>query len=127
MLETWLFTGLQHFRRLSLGSLGAVGGAVTLALAGVLAGILAAALTLTVILAFAGVLGGVRRSLCHGGADVGGADGLSIEADSGTADETGESSSESDILKVLHLEGTPFFAGWAARTIPRGRWCRVNH
>src|ERR1700756_3158820 len=99
---------LLHELRLDRLRFGAVGGASTLALAGVFAVVVfvASALALAVVLAFAGVLGYIRFVLgYHDAQESSGtcrccrlARGrLGVKASGGTAEEAGESRGQSDV------------------------------
>jgi hypothetical protein len=112
------YTSLPRGSRLLLGAIGRAG---TLALAVVLASMLlvAAALSLAVVLSLAGMLGerllaifshrtsDSRRDACVTG------EGLSIETDSGAAQEARESCGQCEVAYGVGLhEEFPFF-GWA--------------
>jgi hypothetical protein len=107
--------------KLGLGSLGTVGCAIALTLAGILAGVLAAALTLAVILALAGVLGGVGGGLReeNAGRNGGGCGGrLRIHTNGGATEEAGNCSGQSKRLcGVLHERNLSM--GWAAHDVHR--------
>src|SRR5271154_4129843 len=138
--EARAITSLQQRPSLSLGRLGAVGSAASLALAIVLAGVFATALALAIVLAFARVLGGVGGSVlsdqehagvggrtCSGGAAL--LDGLCVQARSRAAEQACKCGSNGEGMwsMVLH-EGLPFVVG--PRTLCAGRfsigvsWCR---
>ena len=86
--------------------LGAVGSAVAFALATVLARMLAAALSFTVVLAFAGVFCRIGRGLCDqyagGGCGRAGVGWLCVKAGGGSAEKTGKCSGESERFRSVH-------------------------
>jgi hypothetical protein len=118
------FAGLQHLE-LDLRSLGAVGSAGSLALAAIFTGMLcvAAALSLTVILSFAGVFGECRCVLCNQQQSGAGrrravlTRGLGVQASGCSAKKPGECGREGQVVYgiAFHEE----HLSWLGRAIPR--------